>query len=161
MSTRLSILMLSAAALVACSPKPAEAPAKAETPAPAAAPAEPAAPAAAPATSDVTPKAGESYWTVRARLVAAGFTPVDTNDEEFTVCPDAMQQQREISVRECPSTVEVLPEVNSCAGTGMGNCLTNWRSPDGRFLKIFTVDGPQPGVVQSIEWSNTRPAFEE
>jgi hypothetical protein len=111
--------------------------------------------------ADATPKAGEDYWTIRPRLVAAGFTPVDTNDEDFTVCTEGMVEKRYISPRECASPVDILPEVNSCAGTGEGTCLIHWRAPNERFLTIYTVDGPQPGVVQSVEWSDTRPAFEE
>lgn len=154
------LMVASALALLAGACKPAPEAAETATTEPEVAPA--AAPAAMDAApTDVLPQQGERYWVVRQRLEQAGFTAVDVNDEEFTVCPDAMEQQREIAVTDCPSQVMVLPEVEACAGTGMGNCRINWRSPDGRFLTIFTVDDPQPGVIDSIQWSNTRPAYEQ
>lgn len=163
-------LMLSAAAamiLAACNQAP-PAPEAPEAPAAAAAPAAPeaaAAPAAPAASAAALPTAGDSYWTARKALLAAGFTPVDAAEpvdglnQDHMVCPEAMEAQRYMA--ECPSRQIALVEVESCAGSGMGNCLTRWRSPDGRALTIYTVDEPQPGVVQSIEWSNTGSASQE
>ena len=107
------------------------------------------------------PEVGETYWAARQQLLAAGFTPVDVNDWEFTACPTAHEEQRFIAVEDCPSEVIVMPEVADCAGTGLGQCLTNWQTPDHRFLSIVTVDGPQPGVIQSIEWLDARPPSED
>lgn len=124
-----------------------------------AAPVEPEAPDTA-AIEAALPEPGAPYWTARATLLEAGFTPVDVNDTEFTACPTAHEEQRHISLDECPVQVVALPEVVDCAGTGLGQCLTHWQTPDGRFLSIVTVDGPQPGVVQSLEWLDARPTYE-
>lgn len=155
-------LMLSAAAaiiLAACNQAPA-APEAPEAPAAAAAPAAPEAPAPAPAQNAAAalPKAGDSYWTARKALLAAGFAPIDAVEpvdglsQDFMVCPEAMEAERDMA--ECPSPRIALVEVEGCAGTGEGNCLTRWRAPDGRRLTIHTVDSPQPGVVSALEWSS-------
>ncbi len=162
------LMMLSAAAalvLAACNQAP-QAPEAPEVPAAPAAPTAAEAPAApVQDASAAVPKAGDSYWTARKALLAAGFTPVDAaepvdgQNQDFMVCPEAMEAQREMA--ECPSRRIALVEVENCAGTGLGNCLTRWRAPDGRSLTIYTVDGPQPGVVDSIEWSNAGSASQE
>jgi hypothetical protein len=152
-------LMLSAAAvliLAACNqaPQAPEAPAAPAAPAAVEAPVAPQAPGAAPAA---LPKAGDSYWTARKALLAAGFAPIDATEpvdglsQDFMVCAEAMEAQQDMA--ECPSARIALVEVEGCAGTGEGNCLTRWRAPDGRTLTIYTVDSPQPGVVSALEWS--------
>ena len=106
----------------------------------------------------VVPKPNDDYWTARKALLAAGFTPVDAVEpvdgitQDFMVCAEGMEAQRSISKDECPSELVALVEVEACAGTGMGNCKTVWTAPDGRRLIIRTIDGPQPGIVSSVEW---------
>lgn len=103
------------------------------------------------------PKPNDNYWMARKALLAAGYTPVDAvepvdgNRQDFMVCPEGMEAQRSMS--ECPSELVALVEVEACAGTGMGNCKTVWTAPDRRRLTIYTIDGPQPGIVSSVEWS--------
>lgn len=153
MSVRLPVLLISMAALAACSPKPAEAPAAPEA---AAAPAAPAPVAPATATVQATPEAlptlPENYWNARKALIAAGYTPV-AHPDAFKVCVEEMEGAS-VPHGSCKQEI-VLPEVEACAGTGEANCRIEWRSPNGRALTIFTVDAPQPGVITEMEWSAT------
>ena len=103
------------------------------------------------ATQDALPQLTGSYWKARQALIAQGYTPVNLGSEGWRVCVAAMEQEREIA--DCPSREEVLPEIEDCAGTGLGQCKAIWRSPAGRNVTIITVDGPQPGVISTIEWS--------
>ncbi|HYC99322.1 hypothetical protein [Brevundimonas sp.] len=93
------------------------------------------------------------YFDVRARLLKAGFQPVDTNSadsERFKVCPEEFQTGQIVGA--CSSQLVVLPEVEACAGAGLGPCRLAWRAPDGRMLTVFTAGEPQPGVVSGVEW---------
>jgi len=109
--------------------------------------------AAAPAvTQEALPQLTGSYWEARKVLLAQGYTSANETSEGRRVCVAEMEQERELS-GACPSAEDVLAEVEDCAGTGMGECLALWRSPGGRILRIVTVDGPQPGVISTIEWS--------
>jgi len=149
------ILLLTTTALIgvaACSP--AEPSAEGKTDAAIAASATPvtetaAAPAAA---QEALPQLTGSYWEARKVLLAQGYSSANETTEGRRVCVAEMEQERELS-GACPSAEDVLAEVEDCAGTGMGECLTLWRSPGGRVLRIVTVDGPQPGVISTIEWS--------
>lgn len=155
MTPRLPVLLISMAALAACSPKPVEAPAAPE----AAASAAPAA-ATAPAVKDATvtaqaapealPTLPENYWDARKALIAAGYAPV-AHPDAFKVCVEEMEGAS-VPYGQCKQEI-VLPEVEACAGTGEANCRIEWRSPGGRTLTIFTVDEPQPGVITEMEWS--------
>jgi hypothetical protein len=154
-------LMLSAATVLilgACNQAPQE-PKAPEAPAPAAAPTAveaPAAPAAPAATPAALPKEGDVYWTARKALLAAGFAPVDAPEpvdglnQDHMVCAEEMEAQRFLD--QCPSPRIALVEVEGCAGTGLGDCKTVWRSPDGRQLFVYTQGEPQPGRVSSVEW---------
>ncbi|MGV9009606.1 hypothetical protein [Brevundimonas sp.] len=149
------IFLLTTTALIgaaACSQ--AEPSAEYKTEAEVAAPAVPATEsvAASAATQDALPQLTGSYWEARKVLLAQGYTSANETTEGRRVCIAEMEQEREIS-GACPSAEEVLPEVEDCAGTGMGQCLTLWRSPGGRVVRIVTVDGPQPGVISTIEWA--------
>jgi len=46
-----------------------------------------------------------------------------------------------------------LPEVENCAGTGMGYCTAYWIAPDRRVLSITTIGEPQPGGIYHIAWA--------
>lgn len=151
------ILLLTTTALIgvaACSQAEPSAEGKAEAAAAAVAPATPAVEtAAAPATTqEALPQLTGSYWEARKVLLAQGYSSANETTEGRRVCIAEMEQEREIS-GACPSAEDVLAEVEDCAGTGMGQCLALWRSPGGRILRVVTVDGPQPGVISTIEWS--------
>lgn len=139
--------------VAACSQAEAPAPAEAEAETVVAAPANTAAAAVAPAVAqDALPQLTGSYWTARQALIAQGYTPVNLVSEGQRVCVAEMEQEREIS-GACPSREAVLTEIQDCAGTGLGQCKAIWLSPAGRNVTIITVDGPQPGVISTIEWS--------
>lgn len=147
-------LMAATALMGAAACTPAEPSAEGKADAAIAAPATPvtetaAAPAAA---QEVLPQLTGSYWEARKVLLAQGYSSANETTEGRRVCVAEMEQERELS-GACPSAEDVLAEVEDCAGTGMGQCLTLWRSPGGRVLRIVTVDGPQPGVISTIEWS--------
>lgn len=141
-----TLLTAAALAAVACSPA-----SEADvTPQGGEAPAD-AAPGPAPSVS--LPEVGQAYWAARRQLLAAGFEPVVIEDAEpFSVCVAEMEAAEVLS-GDCPGEPMVLPEVEGCAGTGMGDCRTNWRQRDtGRELSVFTTGEPQPGVVSGVEW---------
>lgn len=152
---RFAMLLMAATALMgAAACTPAEPSAEGKADAAVAAPATPAAEtAAAPAaTQEALPQLTGSYWEARKVLLAQGYSSANETTEGRRVCVAEMEQERELS-GACPSAEDVLAEVEDCAGTGMGECLALWRSPGGRVLRIVTVDGPQPGVISTIEWS--------
>ncbi len=154
---RFSILLLTTTTLLgaaACTQVEPSGPAEGTTEAVAAAPATPAVETAAvPAVAqDTLPQLTGSYWEARKTLLSQGYTPVNLVSEGHRVCVAEMEQGREIS-GPCPSHEEVLPEIQDCAGTGLGPCRAIWHSPAGRNVTILTVDGPQPGVISTIEWS--------
>lgn len=99
------------------------------------------------------PEVGQRYWAARRQLLAQGFEPVAVADAQtFTVCVAEMEAG-ELLAGDCPGETLVLPEVEGCAGTGMGNCRTNWRDPrTRRALVVFTTGEPQPGVVSDLQW---------
>lgn len=137
---------LAALALTACTAAPAETaePAARATAAPI--------PASSPAqAADVLPQLPQNYWQARKLLIETGFTPVNVTSEGLTVCVAEMEGA-DVPYGECQAEM-VLPEVEACAGTGMANCRIEWRSPAGRNLLIFTVGEPQPGVIETMEWS--------
>jgi hypothetical protein len=136
----------------ACSQAETSAPAEYETKAAVAAPATPAIETAASGVAqEALPQFTGSYWEARKVLLAQGYTSANESSEGRRVCVASMEQERGFD--ECPSEEVVLPEIEDCAGTGMGQCLALWRSPGGRTLRIVTVDGPQPGVISTIEWA--------
>lgn len=152
------LLLATTALMGAAACTPAEPSAEGKADAAVAAPATPvsetaAAPAPAPGvTQEALPQLTGSYWEARKVLLAQGYSSANETTEGRRVCIAEMEQERELS-GACPSAEDVLAEVEDCAGTGLGQCLALWRSPGGRILRVVTVDGPQPGVISTIEWS--------
>lgn len=149
-----TLVIMSAAALlaVACAPDGGAA----QTASADAAPASAGAPSnvgAEPAAGPVLPQAGQRYWAARRELLAQGYEPVVAPDAEpFSVCVAEMEAGAFLA-GDCPGETVVLPEVEGCAGTGMGNCRTSWRHPGTeRNLIVFTTGEPQPGVVSDTAW---------
>ena len=101
------------------------------------------------------PHEGQRYWLARRQLMNQGYEPMPVADADVvTVCVAEMEAGETIA-GDCPGETMALPEVEACAGTGMGNCRTNWRSlGTGRHLIVFTTGEPQPGVVSSFEWGD-------
>src|SRR5690606_25732329 len=90
-----------------------------------------------PQPSETAPefKAGDDYKTiVRPKMLTEGWKPYSS--------PEADQ---------CGSgdpTCDEFPEIEACAGTGLGNCKFTWIKDD-KIVNVFTVDDPQ--VFQSLE----------
>lgn len=74
-------------------------------------------------------KKGESYRSVRGKMIKAGWKPFHSPDADKCMPGDSRCQGR--------------PEMQSCAGTGLGNCAFTWKRR-GRMVTIFTV-GEQGG----------------
>jgi hypothetical protein len=70
---------------------------------------------------------GTSYKAARQKLLALGWTPVPPTGE--SPCEPGDDSCRE------------MPELQSCAGTGEGNCLFLWRR-DKTVIAIFSYDDP-------------------
>lgn len=69
-------------------------------------------------------KKSESYKTVRTKLIKAGWKPY--NSPEAGPCAEGDER------------CQGRPEMESCAGTGLGNCKFVWKKAS-RKLAIFTV----------------------
>lgn len=69
-------------------------------------------------------KKGESYASVREKLLMAGWTPHRSKDADKCGEGDERCQGR--------------PEMQSCAGTGMANCKFLWKRGE-KMLAIFTI----------------------
>jgi hypothetical protein len=148
----LTLAMVSAAALsaVACAPAQDAQDTATGAGAPASVDAE-----SADTDASALPVVGQSYWAARRQLLAAGYEPlVIDGSVPFTVCVAEMEAGEPLA-GECTGETLDLPEVEGCAGTGMGNCRTNWRHPGtGRQLSVSTIGEPQPGEVSDVAWDN-------
>lgn len=69
-------------------------------------------------------KRGESYKSVRVKMLKAGWKPFRAPDADKCMEGDERCQGR--------------PEMQSCAGTGMANCRFLWKRK-GKTVVIFTV----------------------
>jgi len=149
-----TLVIVSAAALlvVACAPDGGAAQTASADAAPASADS-PSDASAEPTAGPVPPQPGQRYWAARGELLAQGYEPVVSPDAEpFSVCVAEMEAGVSLA-GDCPGEIMVLPEVDGCAGTGMGNCRTSWSHPGtGRRLIVFTTGEPQPGVVSDTAW---------
>lgn len=67
---------------------------------------------------------GESYTSIRTKMLSAGWTPFHSPDADSCSDGDVRCKDR--------------PEMEACAGTGMANCRFLWKK-DGRTLAIGTV----------------------
>lgn len=72
------------------------------------------------------------YREARRSLIALGYKPVTLPDSDRCAPGDGRCQG--------------YPEMNSCAGTGLGQCLFVWRSPTNALIEIVTVGENNPGV---------------
>lgn len=93
------------------------------------------------------PSLPDDYAGARQTLLAAGYSP-RVSAEPFLVCREWFEGDEPM---ECEPT-EILPEVESCSGTGRAHCSALWNSPDGRVLEVTTAGEPQPGGVWHVEW---------
>lgn len=69
-------------------------------------------------------KKGESYSRVRGKMIKAGWKPFQSPDADRCAAGD----------KRC----EGRPEMESCAGTGLGNCKFLWKRR-GKTVAIFTI----------------------
>lgn len=69
-------------------------------------------------------KKGESYRSVRAKMIKAGWKPFHSPDADKCAAGD----------KRC----EGRPEMESCAGTGLGNCKFLWKRR-GKTVAVFTI----------------------
>ena len=69
-------------------------------------------------------KKGESYTSVRKKMIKAGWKPFRSPDADKCSDGDARCQGR--------------PEMEACAGTGEANCAFLWKRK-GKTVSIFTV----------------------
>jgi hypothetical protein len=67
---------------------------------------------------------GESYKSVRAKMIKAGWKPYHSKDADVCQSGDGRCRNR--------------PEMQSCAGTGLGNCRFLWKRR-GKTAVIFTA----------------------
>ncbi|WP_199093505.1 hypothetical protein [Bosea sp. ASV33] len=72
------------------------------------------------------------YREARRSLIGLGYKPVTLPDSDKCSPGDG----------RC----EGYPEMASCAGTGLGQCLFIWRSPTNALIEIVTVGENNPGV---------------
>jgi len=87
-------------------------------------------------------KKGDDYKKiVREKLLKNGWKAARAEDADVCGSSD--------------STCDEFPEMNHCAGTGMGNCEFRWQK-DGKILLIFTVNDPH--VFDSYEFEKTSAA---
>lgn len=69
-------------------------------------------------------KKGESYSSVRGKMIKAGWKPFHSPDADKCAAGD----------KRC----EGRPEMESCAGTGLGNCKFLWKRR-GKTVAVFTI----------------------
>lgn len=69
-------------------------------------------------------KKGESYGTVRAKMIKAGWKPFHAKDADVCQSGDTRCKNR--------------PEMQSCAGTGQANCRFLWKRR-GKTVVVFTI----------------------
>lgn len=91
----------------------------------------------------------ENYWQARKQLLAQGYQPF-AEGKGFRVCAPEMEGA-EVGP-DCPDET-VLPEIEDCAGTGLGQCVALWKDPKtGGWIRIITAGEPQPGQITTVEW---------
>lgn len=81
-------------------------------------------------SADETPKfkKGEPYKSVREKMIKAGWTPFKS--KEAQTCDGEDERCKD------------FPEMEACAGTGLGNCSYLWKK-GGKTLAIYTIsDSP-------------------
>lgn len=82
-------------------------------------------------------KKGEDYKSsVRGKMLKDGWKPAPTEDADKCGSGD--------------SKCDEFPELESCAGTGLGNCKFLWRKAD-KTVAIFTIGDPQVYDGQAFE----------
>lgn len=74
-------------------------------------------------------KEGDSYSGIRKKLLDAGWQPYHSPDADACSAGD--------------SRCESYPEMEACAGTGLGNCRFLWKHKD-KTLAIFTIGDGDP-----------------
>ena len=79
-------------------------------------------------------KKGTPYKAARATLLSSGWSPVPPTGESPCEPGD--------------TSCEEMPELQSCAGTGEGNCLFLWRRNE-TVVAIFSVSDPP--VIARVE----------
>lgn len=79
-------------------------------------------------------KKGESYTSVRTKMIKSGWTPFHSKDAD--VCSEGDKR------------CEDRPEMESCADTGMANCKFLWKK-NGKTTAICTV-GEEDNVYSAI-----------
>jgi hypothetical protein len=86
---------------------------------------------------------GTPYARARAALLARGWSPVKSETQ-------ACEPGRE-------DVCAAYPETQSCAGTGLGICAFDFRSPSGSLIEIVTHGGHvgQLTISEVIECSET------
>jgi hypothetical protein len=67
---------------------------------------------------------GETYKSIRVKMIKAGWKPAPTSEADKCSAEDSRCQGR--------------PEMESCAGTGMANCAFRWKRK-GKIVTILTV----------------------
>lgn len=72
------------------------------------------------------------YREARRSLIGLGYTPIKLPDADECAKGD----------RRC----EGHPEMSSCAGTGLAQCVFVWKSKNNALIEIVTVGEDNPGV---------------
>lgn len=72
------------------------------------------------------------YSEARRSLIGLGYSPVTLPGSDQCEDGDMRCQGR--------------PEMSSCAGTGLAQCVFVWRSPKGSLIEVVTVGENNPGV---------------
>ncbi len=67
---------------------------------------------------------GETYKSVRVKMIKAGWKPYRT--PEASVCSENDER------------CQGRPEMEDCTGTGLGNCRFVWKKK-GKIVRIFTI----------------------
>lgn len=73
-----------------------------------------------------------NYREARRSLIGLGYKPVTLPGSD--VCEKG------------DGRCEGFSEMNSCAGTGLAQCVFVWKSPNDRLIEIVTVGEMNPGV---------------
>lgn len=72
------------------------------------------------------------YREARRSLIGLGYKPVTLPDSDTCETGDG----------RC----EGFPEMHSCAGTGLAQCVFVWKSKSDRLIEVITVGESNPGV---------------
>lgn len=73
------------------------------------------------------------YREARRSLIGLGYTPIKLPEADECMKGD----------RRC----EGFPEMSSCAGTGLAQCLFVWKSKSDALIEIVTIGEDNPGVA--------------